>query len=263
MDHLLWNVWASGALCGDLANLVSLPLDTSFVGGLYGDSFAAYFPEAEPVQLILESPLQPTTRFAEDPALYIDINSLGLNTAAPLDGRWTRMCQVGVDGWIALDPNITSDGIAPDLIVDTDAFTFTEPYNELLDDGYSAGIADLLPTLLESLLPADLLPTIALPTWQGIGLDSVQWIPSDDGQWQGGFATLKTDEVVPLELSGCSGCSGDTGSDPLGCSDSSGCGDTGCDSGTSCATGGRPNVASGRLAMLAGLIALFGTRRRR
>ena len=147
--------------------------------------------------------------------------------------------------------------------MDTDAFTFTEPYNELLDDGYSAGIADLLPTLLESLLPADLLPTIALPTWQGIGLGEVEWIPSDDGQWQGGFATLNTDEVVPLELSGCSGCSGDTGSDPLGCSDSAGCGDSGCDSGSSCATGGRPNVASGRLAMLAGLIALFGTRRRR
>ena len=262
VDHLLWNVWASGAFCGDLSNLVDLPLDTEFVGGLYGESFSAYFPESEPVKLVLQSPVQPTTRFDEDPALFIDINSLGIDTAAPLDGRWARMCQVGVDGYISLDPNITSESFAPILTVDTEAFTFSEPYNELLDPGYSDGIAELLPTLLGSLLPDDLLPTVTLPTWQGIGLESVEWIPSDDGQWQGGFVTLKTDAVEPLEIDGCSGCSGDGGGDPLGCSDS-GCSDSGCDSGSSCSTSGRPNVASGRIALISALLALYGTRRRR
>lgn len=268
VDHLLWNVWASGALCGDLSNLVDLPLDTDFVGNLYGDSFTAYFPEAQPVTLSLDSPEQPTGRFAEDPAIYIDINDLGLDTYAPLDGRSTRMCQVGVNGWIALDPNITADGIAPDLIVDTDAFTFSEPYNELLDAGYSEGIAGLLPTLLGSLIPSDLLPTIALPTWQGIGLDSVVWIPSDDGQWQGGFARVATDDVEPLELTGCGGCggsdTGDTGGglgDILACD--SGCGDSsGCDGGSTCSTGGRRNVVGGRAAMIAVVLSLIGLRRR-
>lgn len=264
-DHLLWNVWASGALCGDLSNLVDLPLDTDFAGSLYGESFSAYFPEAEPVSLRLESPEAPTTRFGEDPALYIDINDLGIDTYAPLDARWTRMCSVGVNGWIALDPNITAEGVAPELIVDTEAFTFSEPYNELLESGYAEGLAGLLPTLLESLLPADLLPTIALPTWQGIGLGEVVWIPTDDGQWQGGFATIDAEEVEPIELSGCGGCSGeDTGGgmeDILGCSDS-GCSDSGCEGGSTCATGGRRNVASGRLALFAGLLTLIGLRRR-
>lgn len=268
VDHLLWNVWASGALCGDLSDLVDLPLDTDFLGGLYGDSFSAYFPEAQPVKLELEAAEQPTARFDEDPAIYVDIHALGINTYAPLDARWTRMAQVAVDGWIALDPNIASDGIAPDLIVDTEAFEFSEPYNELLDPGYSEGLAGLLPTMLGSLIPEDLLPTIEIPTWQGIGLEEVVWIPSDDGQWQGGFATIATDDVEPLELDGCGGCAGgdtgDTGgmTDILGCEDS-GCSDSGCEGGSTCATSSRKNVASGRMALITALIALIGLRRRR
>lgn len=267
VDHLLWNVWASGALCGDLADLVDLPLDTEFLGGLYGESFSAYFPESQPVTLKLDSPAQPTTRFDDDPAIYIDINDLGLDTYAPLDGRTSRIAQVGVNGWIALDPNVTSDGIAPELIVDTEAFEFSEPYNELLDPGYAEGIAGLLPTLLESLIPADLLPTIAIPTWQGIGLGEVVWIPTEDGQWQGGFATISAEAVEPIELSGCGGCSGtDTGGgggieDVLACD--TGCGDEGCEGGSTCATGGKRDVVGGRAALIATLLALIGLRRRR
>ncbi len=270
LDHLLWNVWASGALCGDLSDLVDLPLDTDFVGNLYGESFLAYFPEPEPVTLSLDAPAQPTARFDDDPAIYIDINDLGIDTYAPLDGRDTRMCQVGVNGWIALDPNITADGIAPELIIDTEAWEFGEPYNELLDGGYAEGLAGLLPTLLESLVPADLLPTIALPTFQGIGLGDVVWIPSEDGQWQGGFATLSTDAVEPIELSGCGGCSGtdtgDTGGgggleDILACD--TGCDESACEGGSTCSTGGRKNVAGGRAALIATLLALIGLRRRR
>lgn len=264
MDSVLWHVWASGMLCANVADLADLPLDTDFLGNLYGESFQELFPEPQSVELTLEAPSQPTTRFSDDYPIYVDIADLGLNTASTLDARMTRVCAVGIDGSIALDVGLTATELAPEIVVDPSTFIYSDAYSELLDPGYSEGVASLLSTVLTSFLPDDLLPVVTLPTWQGIGVKDVVWQPTDDGQWQGGFITLNTEDVTPLEISGCGGCAGgDTGgstTDILGCSDTtSGCSDSGCSGGSGCATGG---LAQGRLAMIGALLALLIRRRR-
>lgn len=226
-----------------------------------------YKRQQQPVDLILETPEPLTSRFEESPPINIDINDLRINTGAELDGRMARICAVGVDGTISLDPVFSDAELTIDLGIDPETFEYSEPYNELLEPGYAVGLSGLLSTLLSTLIPADLLPTIALPTWQGIGLGDVVWIPTDDGQWQGGFLTIDTTAVEPLELSGaCGGCGGtDTGGgtsfeDLLGCSDTSaGCGDC---SGGSCATDGQIARGRSRLGLLGALVALLALRRR-
>ena len=176
--------------------------------------------------------------------------------------------------------------LAPELIIDPDDMEFVETVNELLEPGFSDGLADLLPTVLDLFLPTDLLPTMELPTVMGVGLEEVFWVPSDDGRWIGGYALLDTEDVEPIELAGCDSTSlGCDGGSPtggfedlldfealLGCGEgSSGCGGegSGCDSATSgcegsgCATGGRiPAYPFGRLMMLATALTLLVVRRR-
>jgi hypothetical protein len=239
VDELLYGVWQSGALCLSLSDLGGAPLDTSLFAPILGDSWASLFPEAVPMTLEVRPERAPTASFAEDGApLRIGLDGLGLAAYAPLDGREARIFSVDLTGTIGLDLPLADGTLTPTIVVD-DGLEFVEPDHELLQAGYSDGLADFVPTILGSLLPA--LPSITIPSWRGIGLDWIWWMPSDD--WLGGYAVLDVDHPEPLELSGCSGgnvgCDGDglsTGdldlSSQLGCSDAGGCGaDSGCSSG--------------------------------
>jgi len=256
VDHLLWNVWASGGLCIDLTTLDGIPVNTDLIGTFLNDEFHSLFPAREDAQIEIVPGLPPVVEFyGDDPSMGVLIEDLFVELYANLDGRRSRVFQTAMGGEIGFDPGITSTMLSPELLIGDELLILEERWSDLLSQGYAAGLSGFVETILATdLIPTDILPTMSLPTLMGAELDGLFWIPTTDGQWQGGYILLDTDSVEPIEAPGCSGdgalgcdtnsddilyafgCSSD---DPLGCggetsgcgeSESSGCGDAGCSS---------------------------------
>jgi hypothetical protein len=242
-DQVLFGVYQSGALCIDLADLAGASLDTSLFNPIFGEDWSALFPDAAPMRLAVRPRAAPTATGAEDgPPLRVHLDGLNIAGYAELDGREAKVFSVTMAGSIGVDLPIEDGVLTPAIIVD-DALQFVEDDHELLAEGYADGLAAFVPTILGSVLPD--LPTVAIPSFRGIGLGHLWWIPSDG--WVGGWATLSVDDVQPIELSGCAGgsigCEDgglstgdiDIGAE-LGCDDTaSGCGgESGCEGGSAC-----------------------------
>lgn len=260
VDQLLYAVYLSGSLCVDVTETAGLPLDTSLFGSFIGDAWTDLFPVAQPLDLFVQ-PEQPiSARFSDDGAPFrIVLDGLMLRGFSTIEARTTKVLDVEIGGEVGLDVPYSGDTLSPSLIVDPTWLAFGENDYDLLPVGYADGLASLVPTLLGSFLPEDLLPTVAIPSYQGIGLGSIWWMPDDTGTWMGGYALLDTSDVVAIELPACEGgslgCGGDTGGGGFdydfeaalgcaegdtgtsGCDSGSGCGDTGsgCEGGTTCA----------------------------
>lgn len=262
-DSLLWSVWATGTFCLEVSDLAGVSLGSDLLGQLYGEEFQALFPVNVPALIQVNAASPPVSRFDDQMPLYIELRDLLIDTASELDDRQDRVCQVSTSGDIGVSLALSDNTFAPELLIDPAALTFRETYSELLGPGYAAGIAEFLPTVLGSLLPSDLLPTIAVPSVQGIGLGDLHWAVSPDTQWLGGFASIDAQNVEPLNTDGCAGalgCDGGGGDpgDLFGCSDG-GCG--GCE-GQSCTTGGAMRLPGGRLALFAAMVVLAALRRK-
>ena len=279
VDHLLWNVWQSGGLCLTVDELGGGSLTTELMGNFFGEEWNALFPEPQPVSFQTRPNRSPTIAWYHDaPVVGLVLEDFGLDIATELDARLSRVVQVGLNTEVGIDPGITSTAIVPALVIDEEGIEFTEPYNELLPDGFSNGLAGFVPTVIGTFLPDDLLPTIALPSLYGIGLKTVFYEPDEQGEWQGAFVLLDVENVEPLDVPGCSGgisCEdggpgldieeilgySDGGCGADGCSD--GCGDEGCSDSSCTVHGERHNRFSpiGRWMLL--VLALSGILLRR
>jgi hypothetical protein len=281
VDHLLWNVWQAGALCIAIDELGGGSLTTELLGNFFGDEWNALFPEPQAVAFQTRPETAPTIIFHhDDPVIGLFIEELGLDVTTELDARYSRLVQVGVTTEVGIDPGISATMVEPALVIDEAGIDFTEPYNELLPPGFSNGLAEFIPTVIGTFIPDDLLPTIAIPSFYGLGLKTVFYIPSEDGEWQGAFVILDIDSVQPLEIEGCSGgisCDG-TGEpldieSMLGCDDAGcggdgcggeGCADEGCEGGSCGVHGDAPRFSPiGRWMMLSGVLFGLLLRRRR
>lgn len=259
VDQILFAVYASGGLCVDAGSLGGLALDTSLLGAAFGDDWAALFPNAQPVSLLIAPTVPPTIRFEEDgPPVRLDLNGLGLQAYSELDGRSTRIFAIALDGEVDVDVTLVDGVLTPSLRIEPALLGMREVDHELLGPGYAAGLEAFLPTVLDAALPADLLPTFALPDYNGIGVEALWLLPAQAGDWLGAWLTLDVEDVRPIELAGCEGgslgCDGASGGDldlgtALGCSsedggcgtDALGCGggcegEGGCGGSSGCAT---------------------------
>lgn len=280
LDHLMWVVWSTGALCIELEEIsAGVPLTTELLGPFFGDSFVALFDETQNLALATSPESAPTVSFHEDGSpLSLDLNDFGLQVHARVDDRATRLFRVDLQAEVGLDPGLTAASLAPSIVIDPRDMDFEETVNELLEPGFSAGLADLVPTVLDTFLPSDILPTMALPDIMGIGLEEVFWVQDDAGRWVGGYVQLDTSGVEPLEVPGCDGASlgcegGEISTDALdfetllGCNEegatscedpAAGCEDTGCTT-----SGGRLRAFPfGRMMMLLTAMSLLIVRRR-
>jgi len=287
VDHVLWALWASGTLCIDLQDLAGADLQTSLLESFFGDSFMELFPDARPATVSVRPEGQPVAVFSDDdPPLVVAVDDLGLNLLVDLDDRESRIFRVGIDADLGVAVDIDSEAVTPVLFLDPADFTYTETYNDLLDDGFSDGFQGLMELVLGMFLPDDLIGPITLPDTMGIGVGGVFWIPTEDDAWQGVYVLVDSSEVEPLELGGCSGGSlgcgeGDTGMTgidlgELGCDEDGGCDgcgdegggcDSGCgESGAGCGTTGQlryPRWAPWRILLFLGLAGAVLLRRRR
>ena len=249
VDQVLFAVYEAGGLCIDASTLSGVALDSSLFGTVFGDDWNTLFPEAVPVALYVQPAAPPTIRFEDDGApVRLDLNGLGLRAFAVVDGRQARVFSIAMDGEVGVDLSFVDGALAPTLLLDADALGMREEEHELLPEGYASGLASLLPTLLEAALPADLLPSFSLPSWQGIGVEHIFFVPAGGDAWLGAWVVLAVDDVQPLEVAGCDGgsigCDGESSGEfdvesLLGCSGDQGCdGAAGCDGGCSGDTGG-------------------------
>lgn len=250
VDNLLYIVWQSGALCLNVSDAGGLKLDTSLFGPVLGDDWNALFPTSQPITLAVSTSQPITSRFsANDAPIRVVTDGISLRTYAPLDGRSAKIFGVNLEGEIGLDLPYENGTLAPALVIDPSILHFGEEDHEMLAYGYSDGLAELVPTLLSSVLPADLLPSFAIPSYQGLGLGGLWWQPDASGQWLGGYAVLSVEKVEPIELPGCEGVS-------LGCDGGSVNYDwqsaLGCDGGSGCSGGGCGDACSGGSACAVG-----------
>ncbi len=282
LDHLMWVIWSTGALCIELEEISDgVPLTSELLAPFFGDSFAVLFDNPQNLALATVPDAAPQVSFQEDgPPLRLELVDFGLQVHNTLDEREARLFRVDLQAGIGLDPGLSADELAPEIVFEGRDLVFEEKVNEFMDPGFSDGLATLIPTVLDSFLPADLLPIVQLPDILGIGLEEVFWIPDADGRWMGGYVQLDTSGVAPLEVPGCDGttlgCEGGEVSTDLddlldieailGCSgdEGAGCEDLaeGCES-SGCATGGRiPAFPFGRLMMFVTALTLLAVRRR-
>lgn len=284
IDQMLFSAWAAGLLCVDAGALLEeqagLSITAGFLGGLLGEPFGTLFPDGTPVRLVIDPVTPPTVGFSDDrPAFVIDPGLLRLELFSELDGRALRVFGAELVVAPAVDVSVVDGALAIALELDSEDIRLLEVYTDLLDPGFSGGLAGLLDTAVSSQLPDGPLVSMPLPLPLGLGVDALVWWPSDDARWQGGYVLLDTSGVAPVELGGCSldglGCDGGGVSGPaldldtlLGCSADGGLGcdaEAGC-ADAACATGGRRarlvGVARWRLLVLGGLLLGIVARRR-
>ncbi len=275
LDHTLYTAWATGVLCLDAGSLLGAiaadGLTTDFIGGLIGDDFEALFPPGGQAWLNIQATEPPTARFtADNPPLHVDLKGMEVELFAVLDHRKVRVFQSAGEADIGLDLRVEEGTLTTALVLQDPAINLEETYTELLGPGYSEGLEALFGTFLGGVIPADMLPTIALPLPLGLAVESLSFVPQAEGRWQGAHARLDLSGVEPAELAGCSldgfGCDGGSVGVELDVNALLGCDSaaTGCED-TACATatpGTRQRAARGRVALI-GLLGLGLLLRRR
>jgi hypothetical protein len=232
INQALYSLWSGGLLCQTIDEEL-FAVDSSILNLLTGDAFSALFPQTTPmtIETSPKVPLQMTMETDSD--LGINLEEMGLDFFAQLDGRRTRVLaidlttDVGVD--VALDD--TSGAVGIDIDIDPQRVTSTVTSNEFSSETEEAienSFVNQLDTILGFIdidgLLGDLglfMPSLPLGE-EFVGIQSLNILPTGAQQEDlGVYTTLGT---VPYN--GCSsensgGCAGDLGAgcdmDPSSC----------------------------------------------
>lgn len=214
-NQAMYALWRGGLLCYELQGDDPLPINTSLLGLLAGDSFNEIFPESKPMIIATRPKAAPTMNWVGDHDVNIDVQDLGLNFYAEVDDRMALALGINIDAVAGLDPvlngatgelglnvalsgdNVAAEVISNELVKGTD---------ELIEENFAGVFDSLLGSLLGGLL-GDL--SFALPNFSGLGLTDLSLEPGgDQGDWLSGYATLGP---VSYPSSGCDsggGCGG-------------------------------------------------------
>ena len=244
-NQILYSAWRSGVLCQTI-DASTFPIDTSILNLITGDAFVDLFPETSP--LIIQTkpavPLELNMTTASDAA--IDVEDLGLDFFAEIDGRQTRILTLGIntDVGINIPFNTQTGDLAVDIDLNGDRVDPSLSYNEFLPDSDELimdSFIDQFDTILGLIDIESLIGDLAftLPAINGVGLSDLEF--AGTGQNTADLGAFASIGVVPYPTG--TGCGED--------------GDAGCEEG--CSSNGRTTP---KLAILMGLL-MFGLVRRR
>ena len=244
MNQVLYAVWASEALCLDVSSFTGLEFTGDFAAGFLGDDLGALMGD-KPVAMTLESRNPLNVEFSDDqPPIRILADGLALQTHGEVLDRDVLLQSVEMGADLGIFLELDNGRLTADIPIDSQDFFYAEEYFEILPEGYSAGVPNLIDLALGSVITEDMFPTLILPRILGMELSDIIWQPSSDGAWLGGHIILDVDEIESSEIVGCSGDSlGCSGSGPtieididniLGCDDAT----VGCEGGCSQAQDG-------------------------
>lgn len=218
-NEALYALWRGGLLCYTVDESL-FPIDTSIMGNLTGGVFADLFPESAPVTIETAPRVPLTASFDGGHDIDANIEELGLEFYAELDGRQARIVTVDLDGTAGVDLDFDETSGLLAILVDLDpaALTPSVSYNEfypdsndLIEAGFSATFGSLIGTVVGGFLD-DL--SFAMPSFSGIGLVALQTSPAGDAEdWLGAYAWVGTPTYEATDgcssEKGCtSGCSG-------------------------------------------------------
>lgn len=179
INQALYGLWRNGLLCQSITSDSSpvdlpIPLDSSLLGLLAGGKFDEFFPTPQPL-LIQTRPVTPPT-FAmtnSTPAAVLELDDLGIDFYAELDGRYARF--VGLDMTAQAGVDVVFDGLSGNLgaavTFDPSKVTTKVTFNDLKPDasaqvesGWGAIVETVAGPLINSLLGENL--TFALPSFK-------------------------------------------------------------------------------------------------
>lgn len=209
VNQALYSVWRAGVLCQTI-DASTFPIDTGILNLLTGDAFVDLFPETSPL-IIQTVPVNPLELNMDTPAdLAIDLDELGLDFFAEVDGRQTRILTLGIttDVGVNIPFNNQTGDLAIDLDLNGERVEPSLPYNEflpdsedLIKDSFISQFDTILGLIdIESLL-GDL--AFTLPSFNGVGLSNIEFAGTgQNGDDLGAYAEIG---VVPYTGGGCGG----------------------------------------------------------
>ncbi len=229
-NQLLYAAHRGGVLCYELSGQEPLPIDTSLLGLIAGDTFNGLFKDGSKPMVIATRPRNPGEAVLDGPHnVGLTLEDFGLNMYGEVDDRMALVLGLGLDVDAGMD--MVFDGntgeLAMELALSSENVTPHVTHNELMvgtDEAILENFAGAFDTILDTVVGSLLGDALAfgLPSFEGLGLTDLRVEATGvDRDWLGAWATIG---VTPYESSGCGGCGGDTG------------GDSGCSGG--CATGG-------------------------
>jgi len=209
VNQALYSVWRAGVLCQTI-DASTFPIDTSILNLITGDAFADLFPETSPL-IIQTVPVNPLELNMDTPAdLAIDLDELGLDFFAEVDGRQTRILTLGIttDVGVNIPFNNQTGDLAIDMDLNGERVEPSLPYNEFLPDSEEL-IKDSFISQFDTILGLvdieSLLGDFAftLPAFNGVGLSHLEFAGTgQNGDDLGAYAEVG---VVPYAGAGCGG----------------------------------------------------------
>jgi hypothetical protein len=210
MNQVLYAVWASEALCLDVSSFIGLEFTGDFAAGFFGADLGTLMGD-KTVAMTLESRNPLNVEFSDDqPPIRISADGLALQTRGEVLDRDVLLQSVEMGAELGVFLELDTGRLTADIPIDSQDFFYAEEYFEILPEGYSAGVPNLIDLALGSVITEDMFPTLILPKILGMELSDIIWQPSADGAWLGGHIILDVDEIQSSEIAGCSG-------DSLGC----------------------------------------------
>jgi hypothetical protein len=183
-NQALYALWYGGLLCQTISNDNSafelpIPLDTNLLSLLAAQQFDPLFPETTDMIFATRPEAPPILRTTGPNTANIEVNRLGLDMYAELDGRMSRMAGFDLSADAGVD--VTFDGttgeagaailFAPEDIGATVVFNDLVPEaSTQMESGFSVIAQQLVAPLLGDALDQDL--AFALPSFAGLGIDA-------------------------------------------------------------------------------------------
>ncbi|MCP4920200.1 MAG: hypothetical protein GY913_25145 [Proteobacteria bacterium] len=228
-NQLLYGAWRGGVLCYEISGDDPLPINTSLLGLIAGDTFDPIFgDDTKPMVIATRPKTAPVAYFDGAHDLDAIIDDLGLHFYGEVDDRMAQV--VGLDLDIDAGANLNFDGTTGDLAIElaltSENVTADVIHNELMtgtDEAIEESFGGAFDTILETVLGGLLGDALAfgLPSFEGVGMTDLHAEAiGSDLDWLAVWANVG---ITPYEGSGCGGCGGEEGAD-------SGC-DSGCASG--------------------------------
>jgi hypothetical protein len=217
-NQLLYAAHRGGVLCYELSGQEPLPIDTSLLGLIAGDTFDDLFKDGSKPMVIATRPRNPGSAVLDGPHdVGLTLEDFGLNMYGEVDDRMALVVGLGLDVDAGMD--MVFDGntgeLAMELALSSENVTPHVTHNELMvgtDEAILENFAGAFDTILDTVVGSLLGDALAfgLPSFEGVGLTDLRVeAAGPDRDWLAAWATVG---VTPYEGSGCGGCGGeDTG----------------------------------------------------
>jgi hypothetical protein len=193
VNQTLYSLWSGGALCQTIDE-DTFALDTSILNLVTGDAYLDFFSETVPMIIRTNPKNAPTLNMDTASDIGIDIEELGLDFYAEIDGRQARILGMDLNTSVGVDLNLDAQtgGLDIALDIDTQNVIANISFNEFLHSDQNAAIEQEFVGQLDTILGlvdiegllGDLsltLPAISLGD-ASIGLESMLIKPTGDQQ---------------------------------------------------------------------------------